>query len=82
MHIRFYNLEWSEIFDDMGFKVAGHLRHKGANPSPLAGTVIKHHKTAWQPSGRVPAMCFLGTDTPNNQCLSPIKECFKGDFLI
>ena len=28
----------------------------------------------------VPAMCFVGTDTPNNKCL-PYKKVFKWRFL-
>ena len=42
----------------MGFKVAGHLKHKGATPSPPAGLVVKHPKTAWQPSGHCPSHVF------------------------
>ena len=61
--------------NDMGFKVAGHLRHKGATPSPSAGIVVKYPKTAWQPSGHCPSHVFLGTDIPNNQCM-PYKRVF------
>ena len=57
---------------DMGFKVA---RHKGAAPGPPAGIVVKHPKTAWQPSGHCPSHVFLGTGTPSNQCL-PYKRVF------
>ena len=64
----------------MGFKVARHLRHKGATPGLPAGIVVKHPKTAWQPSGHCPSHMFLGTDTPNNQ-FCPVKECFKGEFF-
>ena len=56
--------------NDMVFKVAGHLRQKGATPSPPAGIVVKHPKQHGNRLDIVPAMCFLGTDTPNNQCLS------------
>ena len=56
--------------NDMGFKVAGPLRHKGATPSPPAGIVVKHTKTARQPCGHCPSHVCLGTDTPNNQCLA------------
>ena len=37
--------------NDIGFKVAGHLRHKGAIPSPPAWIVVKHHKQARQNEG-------------------------------
>ena len=55
--------------NDIGIKVAGHLRQKGAIPSPPAGIVVKHPKQAWQPSGPRPSYMFLGTDTPDNHCL-------------
>ena len=32
--------------DSYGFKAAGHLRHKGAIPSPPTGIVVKQPKTA------------------------------------
>ena len=52
--------------NDKGFKVAGHPRHKEATPSPPAGNVCRHSKTAWQPDERCPSHVFLGTDTPDN----------------
>ena len=66
--------------NDMGYRVAGHLRHKGATPRPPAGIVVKHPKTAWQPSGHCPSHMFLCTDTPSNQCLS-YKSVFKRWFF-
>ena len=65
----------------MGFKVAGLLRHKGATSSPPAATVVKHPKTAWQPSGHCSSHVLLGTDTPNNRCLL-YKKVFKGEFRM
>ena len=40
---------YSLIDDDMGFKVAGHLRHVGATPSPPAGNVCKHSGNTMAP---------------------------------
>ena len=58
--------------NDMGFKVAGHLRHKRATHSPPTGIVVKQDGNQVD---IVPAICLLGTDTPNNQCL-PYKRVF------
>ena len=59
--------------DDQGLKVALHLKHVGATPSPPAGIVVKHPKQHGNRMDIVPAMCFLGTDTPNHKSL-PYKR--------
>ena len=48
---------------NMGFKVAGHLKHLGATPSPPAGIVVKHPKTTWQLNGHCPSRVFFETQT-------------------
>ena len=63
--------------NDVGFKVAGHLRHKGATPSPPTGNVCKHPKQHSNLMDTVPAMCFLGTDTANNKRLPYEKAKFE-----
>ena len=61
--------------NDMGFKVAGQLRRKGAISSPPAGIVVKHPNKHGNRLDIVPAMCL-------HQIISvwPIKECFKVRF--
>ena len=68
--------------NDMGFNVAGHMRHEGATPSPPDGIVVKHTKTAWQPSGHCPRHVLFKAQTHPIISICCIKESFIGDLLI
>ena len=63
-----------------GFKVADHPRRTGANPSPPTGIIVKHLKTAWQPSGHCPSHVFFEAQAHPIVSVCPIKRCLDGDF--
>ena len=64
-----------------GFKVAGHLRHKGASPNSPAWNVCKHSKTLSNRMDVVPATCFW-TQTHPIISVCPINRVFKNhDFI-
>ena len=58
----------------VGFKVAGHMKHMGATPSPLAGIVVKHPT---QPKYNSLNTLLYSNEYPGG---IPVEESYKEHF--